>query len=579
MPGDPFRHEAPVAVLGALEKRNTGLPVCTAADPVLRSVTLGRIVVAGAVLLLVLLAAWDLALPGFYSDELLQVVPALDLARGPLASAVGHGPPGGQIFLLGRVIPFMTMDYMGAVKQFAFLPVAWLFSTTLESIRLFSIGMAVLSLFTTYAFAQKALGPVIGAIGVLLLATDPCMVFIARVDYGSTTLTMLLLKGLALWQLTRWWTDGSAWALFFGCLALGIGVYDKADFTWVVVATAAAILLVAPRGLIMRLGWRERLVAGFGFVVGASPAIWFNLTWPPRTLAALASLAMRDDLASGGVSDRLAQRLQMLVNMLDGSQASMWVGDAVQTMSVVSVMLGGATLLVLLSCLRRDTRVAAGPTAFVLAYGAFVLFAAALTVGGFGLHHVILTYPFPHLTLAGGLGLVAGELRAWRRHLGLIVGRLFLGLGVLLPVGANVANVVTLSHRLEQVGGGGNWSDAIYRLHDFLMSEPERPVTVLDWGIHIPLAALSQGRLASSESFWPLIDPAAPADLLRQTLARVEYRYVLHTEGLTNFPAPRARFFTEVEKSQRRARLLSRVAGRDGRPVFEVYAVEGVDGQ
>jgi hypothetical protein len=269
--GNSFRPERRVSVPGALQKKNPGFSPCTGTDPILRSTILGQILVAGAILLLVLLAVWDLALPGLYYDELIQVVHALDLARGPLATPVGHGPPGGQIALLGHVIPFMTMDYMGAVKQFAFLPVAWLFGTTIESIRLFSIGMAVLGLIATYAFARKALGPVIGAIGVLLLATDPCMVFIARVDYGSTTLTMLLPKGLALWQLTRWWMDGSTRALFFGCAALGIGVYDKADFTWVVAAIAAAILLVAPRGLIIRLGWREQLAAGLAFVVGASP--------------------------------------------------------------------------------------------------------------------------------------------------------------------------------------------------------------------------------------------------------------------------------------------------------------------
>src|SRR5262245_29762345 len=153
-----------------------------------RSSTAGGMIVAGAVLLLVALASRDLRLPGLYYDELIQIVPALELARGPLASPVGVGPRGGQISIFGHVVPFMTMDYMGAVKQFTFLPVAWLVGTTPESIRFFSIGMAVLAMLATYAFARRILGPVIVAIVVLLLATDPTMLFVAPAAYVYRTL-------------------------------------------------------------------------------------------------------------------------------------------------------------------------------------------------------------------------------------------------------------------------------------------------------------------------------------------------------------------------------------------------------
>jgi hypothetical protein len=527
-------------------------------------------IVAGAVLLLVALASWDLRLPGLYYDELIQIVPALQLARGPLASPVGFGPPGGQVLLFGHVIPFMTMAYMGAVKQFAFLPVAWLVGTTPESIRFFSIGMAVLAMLATYAFARQILGPVIGAIGVLLLATDPTIVFVARADYGSTTLTMLLLKGLALWQLTLWWAVGSAWALFFGSLALGVGIYDKADFAWVVAAIGAAVLVVAPRGLRARLSLQRLLVAGAGLVAGAWPLIWFNLTWPPPTLAALSSPLMHDDST---ISARLVERSGILANMLDGREASIWLGGAAPTISVVSVMVGAAAIVIVGSCLSRRARAAAGPPAFVLACGAFVLLAAALTFGGFAMHHIVQTYPFPQLTLAGGLGLVSSKLRQTLAR-GRMVSTLVLCLGVLVPVGSNVANVVTVSRGLERLGGYGNWSDAIYRLNDALLTEPERPVAVLDWGIHLNLVALSQGRLKSYEMFWGLIDPAAPPDSLRQALAHPEYRYVLHTDEVTNFRAPRDRFFAEVRQSQRRAQLSYRIDSRDGQPVFEVYDVD-----
>jgi hypothetical protein len=260
----------------------------------------------------------------------------------------------------------------------------------------------------------------------------------------------------------------------------------------------------------------------------------------------------------------------MLEGMLDGRAASGWLAGGAPTIALMSVIVGAAVLAILLSLLGRHRRIAARGC-FVLACGSIVLLLAALTAGGFAMHHVILTYPFPHLVFATGLALACGSLP--RHHSqSHIPHSLMLGVAAVVVI-INVNNVVTITRGLQQLGGFGTWSDAIYRLYDHLALQPNRPVASLDWGIHYNLAALAQGRLPSQEIFWTLLDPGAPAKALSTALSNPDFRYVLHAPDVTGFPMARRRFFLEVEAAKQRARLLDRVSDRSGRTVFEVYEV------
>src|SRR6266851_9819735 len=80
------------------------------------------------------LALRDVRVPGLYADELIQVDPALDFVRGGLWSAV-NGLPASDVWLFGRALPLMTMDYMGALKTFIFIPVVALAGVGPESVR------------------------------------------------------------------------------------------------------------------------------------------------------------------------------------------------------------------------------------------------------------------------------------------------------------------------------------------------------------------------------------------------------------------------------------------------------------
>jgi hypothetical protein len=517
------------------------------------------------------LATWQIMLPGLYYDELIQIVPALDIVRGPLTSYVG-GIPESRVQLFGRTIALMTMDYMGAVKQFAFLPVAALAGVTPESIRIFSIGIGALSLLATFAFVRRLYGSLMAVLTVVLLATDPSMIFYARVDYGPTVF-MLLFKAVALWQCARWWQTGSLVSLLLGSLALGLGVYDKTNFLWAAGAIVLSTALISFRGLARRLSARMVLVAAGGFAVGSLPLIWFNLTWPPRTLQALLGPAMQDPVG-GSPLTQIWHRLGLLLALLDGRQVEQWLGEGQPLRPVTPIMLGIAVVIILTLAAAPATRARVGPAMFALLCGLLILLAAAMTRGGFAPHHVIIAYPFPHVVIAAAMGHLVPMLLAGQGTVRRALAVTALALGVLLPTGSSIIAYSTIMQHLEFHGGRRNWSDAIYRLHEVVgRARPPAVAVVLDWGIHFNLVALSQGRLTSLE-LWPLLnDPTAPPDPVVRLFAEPNHRYILHAPEATNFRRARDRFFDLVRQSRVNARLEAVIISRDGKPVFEVYSI------
>src|SRR5206468_1850153 len=70
-----------------------------------------------------------------------------------------------------------------------------------------------------------------------------------------------------------------------GSFALGLGVYDKTNFLWIVAAAMAAAVVLHPRGVRDRISLKRIGVAVGAFVAGALPLVIYNLSWPPRTLA------------------------------------------------------------------------------------------------------------------------------------------------------------------------------------------------------------------------------------------------------------------------------------------------------
>jgi Dolichyl-phosphate-mannose-protein mannosyltransferase len=531
-------------------------------------------VAACAALAFALLATRDLSLPGFYYDELFEVVPSLAFVEAGLTSTVSDIDKS-IVSIFGHPLALMAQPYNGGLKTIAFIPVAALFGVSPDSVRWFTVITAVIALAVYYLFTRQLFrSPAVAAVTACLLALDPAYIFFSRVDYGPSTL-MFLLKGVALWQLTVWWRSRHLRHLALGCFALGLGVYDKTNFLWIVGALVVAAVAVCPRGVLVRLSRRSVALALGAFAAGALPLIIYNLSWPPRTLAPIraGTVHLRYGNYEGNFLEQLIQRARELANLLDGHTATVFFGyERYLVVPLLPILFGCAVIGVLILFARHSTRAGARPAAFVVIMALVILLEAALTPGGDKPHHLLLVYPLPHIVVAATA--VGAVQFIWRR----VSARRALAFG--LAVGAALAVQPALGavqsrhvlHRLHVTGGADNFSDGIYRLEEHLTRrEASRKIVMLDWGIFYPVVALSDGKLRCRQLWRELNSDGPIGRSVVEEVTDPAASYVVHVPAATNFVLPRKRFFAEVRNAGLIPRRQALIRTRRGDPLFAVY--------
>ncbi|MCL6648773.1 MAG: glycosyltransferase family 39 protein, partial [Chloroflexi bacterium] len=174
--------------------------------------------VTGAVVTFLLLATYQLTLPGLYYDEAADAVPAMQIVLGqPIELARGAG-----IELFGRTWPLMVMDYVGAVSTYALVPFILLLGVTPEAVRAMPIGFGALTLLLSYGFLRQAFGRAVALIALWLVVVHPSFVFWTRQGVHVSSLMTVPALG-ASWLLLGWWRGGGSWRLVPAAFLLGLG--------------------------------------------------------------------------------------------------------------------------------------------------------------------------------------------------------------------------------------------------------------------------------------------------------------------------------------------------------------------
>jgi hypothetical protein len=208
----------------------------------------------------------------------------------------------------------------------------------------------MLAMLLTYVWAKRLLGVWPAALGVVLLATDITYLYFCRMDFGPNV-QMFLMKAAALERLTAWWRSGRASALCLAGLFLGLGVWDKVNFIWIVFAIGGAAFLLRPREILARFGIlrveaRRRKLMAFAaacvcFLVGMAPLIAFNARWPmPTFAAATGNVASKEPEPSLG--GRVVQRSQVMWRLLSGNRTYAKAGTSGETLPLAPMTIAAA---------------------------------------------------------------------------------------------------------------------------------------------------------------------------------------------------------------------------------------------
>ncbi|MCG8590286.1 MAG: hypothetical protein MJE66_13425, partial [Proteobacteria bacterium] len=336
----------------------------------------------------------------------------------------------------------------------------------------------------------------------LLVGTDPTFFFLSLHEWGPfTTLFLCRAGGFAL--LLRGWQTRKPLFWVLGGLALGLGVYARADFVVIPAAVLLAALCARPEIVSeLRERWREAALALAAATLGALPM-----------LVSLGGIWT----TSGGVGHRggFGEKWSVLLSTLDGSHfyRLMEAGGRFDRMFTLDAPHTGFPVVLAVAVVVASAAVAGRYlarerlSALVFAGLAMVLIGACMLVipGAVRAHHQLNALPFPQLLLA--LCVVAlwgaGAGRAWRWA----TRALAAGLVAAVVVGNGWVLMRTLAV-VDETGGRGWWSRS---LSDFAGElTPEDRVVSLDWGLHEPILFVSQAGRAI-EPIWRI-----PRDLRRR---------------------------------------------------------------
>src|SRR5499426_2947771 len=195
------------------------------------------LLVAGAYFA-VMAGRW-IASPGLEYDELMFVNAAT-------------GEPTNGMFVQRRIlgVPVLIQVYTGALKAYLYYPIFQIFGVSPQTVRWPVIIVSLLTLALTYRVARFSFGRLVSAMVVLVMSVDPTFIYLSKFDYGPVVL-MMVLKLTALLFALRAVSTGSSRYLWGMAAACALGVFDKLNFLWFLLALAVA------GGMLFRTELRE----------------------------------------------------------------------------------------------------------------------------------------------------------------------------------------------------------------------------------------------------------------------------------------------------------------------------------
>ena len=508
-----------------------------------------------------------IAEPGVEYDELLFVNAALGNMDGSFVEY--------SVRILGHVVPLMCMSYIGAVKSMLYAPIFGVFGTNVVTIRLPVILIGAIVIVLTYVTTNALFNRKIALITTALTAIDPTVIFQIKADWGPAAIMMLCKLGslgcLLLFVRTR-----RLLLLASGALALGIGLYDKADFVWYIIALIGAALMVYRST--MRISLRESAVASGFFLLGCGPLLLYNLTRLGATVHGQFSSSM-------SLLATLEYKRGLFEQTLNGVAAFNYFNNFGALPSVLpfhlmdldhtfgygftlAALLASAVLVALRARYWRQA-------AFVLLIVAILIAEITVTPQATGPHHVIFIYPFQTMLVSYVAIIGAAELVARFPQ----IRNLWAGAAVLAILMLALSNLLIDTKYLKsfnRAGGVGIWSDAIYGLNTFMEKQPSARFALMDWGFNEQLLALSANSIKRTELFPALSasDSSGTMNTLRRSMSLYDL-FVFHSPDFAVFPRVRQSFDSAIRALGFREKV-TKMYERDGKPVYEIVRLERV---
>ena len=474
-------------------------------------------------------------------------------------------------------LPLMLMSYLGTLKSWIYRPIFQVFGADMVAMRAPMLLAGAASVWVFFLLLKRLAGDRAALVGCGLLAADSLYLLTVCFDWGPVALQhLLLISGIFL--LVRFYQERGLRSLFAGCFLLGLAMWDKALAAWMLGGLGVAALLVVPRQILRVLTVRRAAIAAFAFTLGALPLVLYN--------SANRGVTFRGN-ASWDTSD-LAGKARLLRNTAEGAALFGWLNfedwqtkhphapqGVIESASAEISALGGhvrQSLLLIgfvfalgLTPLARGNLLRLILFTLIAMIVAWAQMAVTANAGG-SVHHAILLWPLPQM-------LIAASFAAASRRLGSAgIPALAVAVALMMISGLMVTNEYL--SLIVRNGGSLNWTDAIFRLSNYMKDSPADHVICVDWGMMDSLRLLSRGKLPLSVG----TDPIAKHELndddrqfLNKMISSPDHLFINHTREFEFFAGVNDKLVRFAADAGYRREVLTEISDRNGRAVYQVY--------
>ena len=508
-----------------------------------------------------------LHLPGLCAEEAWAALPALSLL-GRKDLRAGH-----FISIGGIAFPVSETAYHGALASYLLAPFLWLFGTTVEAIRCYSVCIGALTLLMVFLFSRRLLNDDRVAWGAtFLLAISPAYISGTRlgVYYG---VAIVLFQMAALASFASWHAMGVRRHLYLGCYLLGCAL---ACYSFSILY----IIAIIPFGFFFFCKTHQPIrVAAFClgfFLLGMFPFnLYLMLDGKPfwdclRTLYPH-SYARFGPFGGSAILCILARRWNQIMDLVARDPLTKEVfplSGGVSTCRAMRLFFFGGLLWLPISCCLRRQTFPRGCKIFLLLYAVFAFLVSPL--GGLTFHVAHLFSILPILIIIMVTALVEfvdtalGALSLGSRTLLIVCAGLFLGW-------VNPPRMPSLIKTMR--GVSPCFTDGVYGMADWLRLNTGHDRLLPDYWLYPTVDFLTghdlNGRLESLA-----VEPPKASDLLRVDVV-VDYLAIgseASTTGCGLFNVPVYRLIRSAEARGELKRLKT-FYNLDGTPMMAAYKV------
>jgi 4-amino-4-deoxy-L-arabinose transferase-like glycosyltransferase len=495
--------------------------------------------------------------PGLQYDEAMLIAGAVHMEHSAGIFDLNRTPDAWTC-PFGHCIPLMTAYYVGSLKEYAALPVFALFGPRAPFVRLVSLLLAAIGIWGIYILVAEWFGRWTATIATFLVAINPAFVSLTVFDNGALS-AMIAALGVTCACLAIYGRRKTFWRAFALGAAMGLGLWARANFAWILIAGGVAALIVFRRRMLISAAhWIAILVGG---LIGGSPFLAFQVLSGGATWKVQEAFAVSDSMAN-----ILRQRAFLFADTLlsDGEHRVMWAGPSLPSWQLW--LFPGIVIAAWLVCLfgNYGGRKRGLPQALAITslFTTAVLFLSRLPVAE---HHLVVLVPFAAVMVSVACALLQAR-HAWALAVSASLFVIYTASAVYWQVAA--------VRGLRNSGGVGVWSDAGLQLARYLdLHFQGRDVKLIDWGLEYNMYVLTDGRLNLREIYAPASEDVSFQGKPWTDEIREGGVFVLNGPENRGFPKPSAGFLRALSMTRPAMRTYN-VAQRNGRTYAEVFEIQ-----